>query len=74
MAVSVEQQTPEEIWSAVASLSMRQRAVVFLTYYEDLDTAAVAEQLGISVGSVYQYLNRARTTLQRRIDAQPANR
>ncbi|MFT7474201.1 MAG: RNA polymerase sigma factor (sigma-70 family) [Verrucomicrobiales bacterium] len=55
---------PEEIWAAVASLSVRQRAVVFLTYYEDLDTAAVAKSLGISPGSVYQHLNRARNALK----------
>ena len=67
-AVAVEQQTPEEIWSVVASLSVRQRAVVYLTYYEDLDTAAVADRLGISVGSVYQHLHRARSALERRID------
>lgn len=67
--VPPELQQPDEIWSVVAGLSIRQRAVVFLTYYEDLDTAQVAKRLDISVGSVYQYLNRARTTLRKRIDA-----
>lgn len=57
-----------EVWEAVCGLSVRQRAVVFLTYWEDLDTATVAERLGISVGSVYQHLNRARTTLKGVID------
>ena len=55
---------PAEIWAAVAKLSVRQRAVVFLTYYEDRDTASVASWLGISPGSVYQYLNRARRALK----------
>ena len=58
-----------EVWEAVASLSVRQRAVVFLTYWEDLDTKTVADRLGISEGSVYQHLSRARATLERRIDA-----
>lgn len=60
--------TPDETWTAVASLSLRQRATVFLTYWEDLDTRTVANVLGISEGSVYQHLNRARATLRRRID------
>jgi RNA polymerase sigma factor (sigma-70 family) len=66
----VEGQSSEgpEIWEAVAALSVRQRAVVFLTYWEDLDTAAVGERLGISVGSVYRHLHRARTGLRRSID------
>lgn len=60
--------TPDDTWTAVSSLSVRQRAVVFLTYWEDLDTRTVANVLGISEGSVYQHLNRARATLRRRID------
>jgi RNA polymerase sigma factor (sigma-70 family) len=59
---------PDDSWEVVASLSMRQRAVIFLTYWDDLDTRTVAELLGISEGSVYKHLNRARTTLRRRID------
>lgn len=61
-------QAPDETWRVVASLSMRQRAVVFLTYWDDLDTRSVAEVLDISEGSVYQHLHRARKTLRRRID------
>ena len=61
-------QAPDDTWEVVASLSLRQRAVVFLTYWDDLDTHTVAELLGISEGSVYKHLNRARTTLRRRID------
>ena len=59
---------PDDTWEVVASLSLRQRAVVFLTYWDDLDTHTVAELLGISEGSVYQHLDRARTKLRRRID------
>ena len=59
---------PDDTWEVVASLSMRQRAVVVLTYWDDLDTNTVADLLGISEGSVYTHLNRARTTLRRRID------
>ena len=60
---------PSEIIRIVGELSVRQRAVVFLTYWSDYDTAAVAHTLGISEGSVYQHLNRARRKLKERVDA-----
>ncbi len=60
---------PDATWEVVSSLSVRQRAVVFLTYWEDLDTRTVAETLGISEGSVYKHLDRARKALRRKIDA-----
>ena len=51
--------------AALAGLPLRQRAVVFLTYWADLTPAAVAVELGISEGSVRQHLARARRTLRR---------
>lgn len=57
-----------EVWEAVASLSERQRAVVFLTYWEDLDGASIAERLGISLGTVRRYQVRAREQLRRRMN------
>lgn len=50
--------------TAVLGLSLRQRAVIVLTYWSDLDPAAVAEQLGISEGSVRRHLARARSRLR----------
>ena len=47
---------------ALSSLSIRQRAVLFLTYWEDLDVAAVGRRLGISDGSVKRHLARSRAT------------
>ncbi|MCU1466733.1 MAG: polymerase, sigma-24 subunit, subfamily [Actinomycetia bacterium] len=41
-----------DVLAAVAGLSMRQRAVVVLTYWSDLDDAAVGQLLSISPGSV----------------------
>lgn len=58
-----------ELVAAVSRLSARQRAVVFLTYWEDLDERAVAERLGISVGSVRTHLHRARNHLEVALDA-----
>ncbi|HEX9969297.1 MAG TPA: RNA polymerase sigma factor [Acidimicrobiales bacterium] len=53
-----------EVVAAVARLSVRQRAVVVLTYWADLAPAAVAERLGISEGSVRRHLARARARLR----------
>ena len=54
-----------EVRRAVEKLSVRQRAVVYLTYWEDLNESAVAEHLGISAGSVRSHLARARRHLRR---------
>lgn len=54
-----------EVANAVASLSSQQRAVVFLTYWDDLDVATVAELLGVSEGTVRKQLGRARSRLRK---------
>jgi RNA polymerase sigma factor (sigma-70 family) len=53
-----------EVRSAVANLSARQRAVLYLTYWEDLDERTTAHRLGISVGSVRRHLDRARKNVE----------
>jgi len=61
-------QLPEfrpEVRQAVEELSVRQRAVVYLTYWEDMTDEAVAVHLGISAGSVRRHLARARKHLRR---------
>jgi RNA polymerase sigma-70 factor, ECF subfamily len=45
-------------------LGERQREIVFLHYYADLDYAAIAEALAISPGTVGATLNAARQTLR----------
>lgn len=57
-----------EVIDAVASLSVRQRAVVFLTYWADLRPVEVGELLGISDGSVRRHLSRARKNLRKVLD------
>ncbi len=54
--------------SAVRELSIQQRAVVFLTYWEDQSVAQVSEILGCSAGSVKRQLARARARLRITID------
>jgi RNA polymerase sigma factor (sigma-70 family) len=54
-----------EIWAAVLSLSVRQRAVIVLTYWLDLAPQQIAERLQIGEGSVKQHLARGRDRLRR---------
>ncbi len=50
---------------AVGRLSVMQRAVLYLTYWEDLGPATVAARLDISEGSVKKHLARARGHLRK---------
>lgn len=67
LAADVPEPRPD-VLVAVARLSPRQRAVVFLTYWDDLDPPSVANLLGISDGAVRRHLARARKTLRRLLD------
>jgi RNA polymerase sigma factor (sigma-70 family) len=58
-----------DVLDIVDRLSPRQRAVVYLAYWDDLDPAAIAELLGVSEGSVRRHLARARSALRRMLDA-----
>ncbi len=53
-----------EVLEAVGTLSPRQREVVYLTYWEDLDEASVARMLQIGRGSVRRHLGRGREKLR----------
>ena len=50
---------------ALANLSPQQRAVVYLTYWEDLTPAQVSVLLNVSEGTVRKQLARAREQLRR---------
>ena len=53
-----------DVVRALAELPRQQRAVVVLTYFEDLSHPRAAEILGISVGTVKSTLARALATLR----------
>ena len=67
--VSLLPEVRPEVLEAVGKLSLRQRAVIFLTYWNGLTPQSVAEHLGISEGSVRRHLARARARLRRSLDA-----
>lgn len=54
-----------EVLEAVKDLSPRQRAVVVLTYWEDLPPDEISEMLQMSEGTVKKHLARARSRLRR---------
>ena len=54
-----------DVLEAVGRLSVRQRAVVFLTYWEDLPPPEAARRLGLSPGTVYRNLARGEARLRR---------
>ncbi len=53
-----------DLTAVLDALSPRQRAVVHLTYWEELTGWEAAERLGISEGSVRTHLARAKDTLK----------
>jgi RNA polymerase sigma factor (sigma-70 family) len=57
-----------EFRAAIAALPERQRLVVFLRYYADLDYRAIADALGIKTGTVSATLNQAHRALRRTLE------
>jgi RNA polymerase sigma-70 factor (sigma-E family) len=54
----------DALWTALAGLPARQRAMVVLRYYEDLSEAETAQVLGVSLGTVKSTTSRALTKLR----------
>jgi RNA polymerase sigma-70 factor (ECF subfamily) len=57
----------EPLRALVAALPERQRLVLFLRYYADLDYHTIADALGISSGTVGATLNAAHAALRKQI-------
>jgi RNA polymerase sigma-70 factor (ECF subfamily) len=62
-------QIQPEVLEAVCRLSMRQKAVVVLAYWEDMSVAEIARRLHLSESSVHRYLERAEDRLRRKLYA-----
>lgn len=58
-----------DVLEAVGRLSLRQRAVVFLAYWEDLPGPEIARRLGIGESTVHRHLAKAEARLRRMLDA-----
>lgn len=54
----------DHVWRAIQSLPRQQRACVALRFYEDMTEQAVADTLGVSVGTVKKQMSRAMATLR----------
>jgi RNA polymerase sigma-70 factor (ECF subfamily) len=63
----MDRMTAEAVGAALDALPESYRVVAVLYFYQDLSYAAIAEQLGIPVGTVRSRLHRARAMLQRRL-------
>jgi RNA polymerase sigma factor (sigma-70 family) len=57
--------------AAIAALPERQRLVLFLRYFADLDYATIADALEIAPGTVGATLNNARGSLRRVLEEVP---
>lgn len=54
----------DHVWRAPATLAPRQRAVLVLRFYEDLDDASIATALGITASTVRSTASRATERLR----------
>ncbi len=55
----------DDLWRALAELSARERVVLVLRYYQDLDDRTIADVLGIKPSSVRATVSRALATLRK---------
>jgi len=63
-----------ELMNAVAALPSEQKSVLLLVTVEDMSYAAVAQVLGVPVGTVMSRLSRARERLRRDLGGEGAGR
>ena len=56
------------MWDALATLTRRQRQILVLRYWLDLDQQAIADTLGIAVGTVKATTNHAMAALRQALE------
>jgi RNA polymerase sigma factor (sigma-70 family) len=60
----------DELWNRLAALGRKQRAVLVLRYYEQMEDAAIADLLGCAPATVRSHASRALKTLRLTSEAQ----
>lgn len=58
----------DQVWYAVKRLSVNQREVFVLRYAEDLSLDEISQTLEMQIGTVKSHLNRALTTVRKRLE------
>jgi RNA polymerase sigma factor (sigma-70 family) len=58
----------ERVRAAIAALPERQRLVLFLRYFADLDYRAISRVMGVRLGTVAASLNAARAAVKERLE------
>jgi DNA-directed RNA polymerase specialized sigma24 family protein len=71
MPVAVGASPGHEVRRVIAALPERQRLVLFLRYYADLDYRAIAEALELQTGTVGATLNQAHAAVRRALEEVP---
>lgn len=56
-----------DVYRALARLSLRQRSVVFMAYWQDMSEAEIGEVLGLSRGTVHRDLRLARDRIRKEL-------
>jgi RNA polymerase sigma-70 factor (ECF subfamily) len=67
-----EEPSKGDVLEHIASCAPAHRAVLMLTYIDDLPVADVAQLVGASLSTTYSTLERARAELRRHIDGDPS--
>jgi hypothetical protein len=65
-----EHASREEVWTMLATLPPKQRAVLVLRYFEDLDDRRIAELIGSSAGAVRVHAHRGLAALRETLTQQ----
>jgi RNA polymerase sigma-70 factor (sigma-E family) len=63
-AVRVDPETRDQVWTALQTLPVKQRAAIALRYYEDLPEGRIAEVIGVRPATVRSLISRGMAALR----------